>query len=442
MLDLNALDRRGFLKAAGFSALAATAGSRRALASALENEDRRCILLWMSGGPSQLDTFDPKPGHVNAGPVEGIETAVPGVRFSEYLPNLAERAGDLYVVRSMKTKEGDHGRATEFVRTGHLPGGVIDYPSIGALAGAALADGAADLPPFVSVLPTRALAPAGFSSGFLGPKFAPLVIGENAAAATAELAEIDRLLKVENLTPPVAAERQSRRIALLKRMQQGFRDSHPDAPVVGHASAYERALRMMSPRTAEAFDLTGEPEPLRRRYGVNPFGQGCLLARRLLERGVRFVDVTLSGVAGQPQLGWDSHADNFNLVGNLCGVLDPAWATLLDDLRDRGLLDSTLVIWMGEFGRTPTINANGGRDHFPDAWSAVLAGGPVRGGQVVGATSTDGREIVDRPVSVPDFLATALTALGVDDLAENMSNVGRPIRVIDSEAVVLQDALA
>jgi hypothetical protein len=199
----------------------------------------------------------------------------------------------------------------------------------------------------------------------------------------------------------------------------------------------------MRSAAAKAFDLTGEKDALRDRYGRSLFGQGCLLARRLVERGVPFVEVTLSSVPGQRNaIGWDTHTNNFDTLAPLCGLLDRAWSALLDDLADRGLLATTTVVWAGEFGRTPKINPQTGRDHWAVSWSTVLAGGGIKGGQAVGATSEDGAEVKDRPVPVPDFLATVCTALGLDPAKQNMSNVGRPIRLVEPGAVPVKEVLS
>ncbi|MBI1916043.1 MAG: DUF1501 domain-containing protein, partial [Planctomycetes bacterium] len=192
----------------------------------------------------------------------------------------------------------------------------------------------------------------------------------------------------------------------------------------------------------KAFELDKEPKELRDRYGRNLFGQGCLLARRLVERGVPFVEVTLNSVPNLQVFGWDTHQDNFNAVQKLSGVLDPAWATLLEDLKAKGLLDTTLIVWMGEFGRTPKINGNKGRDHWANSWSTVLSGGGIKGGQVVGKTSADGTTVEERPVPVSDLLATIATALGIDPTKQNRSNVGRPIRITDPGSKPIQEVLA
>jgi hypothetical protein len=217
-------------------------------------------------------------------------------------------------------------------------------------------------------------------------------------------------------------------------MEVPFLASRPGQGTATHVTAYDRAVRLQRQAAARTFDLSEEPGPLRDRYGRSLFGQGCLLARRLVERGVPFVEVTLGG--------WDTHDNNFEQVKTLCEVLDPAWATLMEDLGDRGLLDSTLVVWMGEFGRTPGINPRSGRDHYPAAWSAVLGGGGIRGGQAVGKTSKDGMSVEERPVKVPDLMATICLALGLDPKKQNMSNVARPIRLADPSAVPVKEVLA
>jgi uncharacterized protein (DUF1501 family) len=209
---------------------------------------------------------------------------------------------------------------------------------------------------------------------------------------------------------------------------------------LSHQTAYLRAARLMRSSAARAFNLDEEPAALRDAYGRNQFGQGCLLARRLVERGVPFVEVSIGGRLGA--MAWDAHDNNFEVVRELSPVLDAAWATLLDDLTARGLLDSTVIVWMGEFGRAPKINESSGRDHHPNAWSTVLAGGGLRCGQVIGKTSPDGMAVVERPVSVADLLATVCHAVGIDPLKQNVSNVGRPIRIADKTARPIQEALS
>ena len=391
--------------------IAAAAGGRR--------PPKACILLWMAGGPSQIDTLDPKPGHRNGGPTRAIPTSVPGIQISENLPGVAAQMKDIALVRSMSTREGDHGRATQLMMTGYRPmGGAVEYPVLGSLVSHRLTPEDSQLPGFISVSPFRL---GNLGPGFLGPRYAPLMVSgaSNDPATRANLA-------VENLDPiGIGRDAMSERQRLLDLMRAGVPPGSTAA--AKHQSVYDAAMRMVRTRGEGAFDLEEEPAELRDAYGRSRFGQGCLLARRLVERGVPFIEVTLDSADGAS---WDSHLDNFKTVASMCQVLDPAWSTLLSDLRTRGLLDSTLVVWMGEFGRTPRINTTTGRDHFPDAWSVALAGSPVAGGQVIGQTSDDGMEVTDRKVSAADLFATVLEAIGIPSTADNAAG-DRPIPIVD-----------
>jgi hypothetical protein len=391
----------------------------------------------MNGGPSQLDTFDLKPGHANGGPFQEIATDVPGIRLSEHLPAMARWASRLAIVRSMSTKEADHGRASYLVRTGYAQQGAVQYPTFGSLIAKELGQAEAALPNFISIAPYRIANKSAYGSGFLGPRFAPFLVGDvtREMSQRQEAAGYLDALQVADLKPslPLPDARRAARLDLHNWLEKRFADERPDIPAQSHQTSYQRALRLMQTSAAAAFDLNEGPAKLRDAYGRSLFGHGCLLARRLVQRGVPFVEVSLGGVASGG-MGWDCHVGNFDTVRRLCAVLDPAWSTLMQDLDDHGLLDSTLVIWMGEFGRTPHINGAAGRDHYPLAWSAVLGGGGIRGGQVVGRTSDSGATVEDRPISVPELLATACRALGIDPHATNPSNVGRPIHLVDYTA--------
>jgi len=425
-----------------------TSGWIEALAADTASDPRRrksCILLWMTGGPSQTDTFDPKPGHPNGGQFKAIETAVPGIFVSEHLPKLAKQMKDIAIIRSMSTKEGDHGRATFNLRTGYQQTGPIRYPTLGSLVAKELGRDDAELPNFVSIAPVRSFNPGAFGPGFLGPQYAPLVVGERAVIDTQGGTDARNLsFKVEDLNLPAGVDypRADARLGLLDSLRKEFLSSHPGVGPVSHQDAYLRAVRLMRSAAAKAFELEEEPAPVRDAYGRTAFGQGCLLARRLVERGVPFVEVSLSSADGGMAAGWDTHQQNFETVKKLSEVLDPAWAALMNDLRAHGLLDSTLIVWMGEFGRTPKINAQAGRDHFPAAWTTVLAGGGIKGGQLIGSSGADGMEAKERPVSVPDFLATVAKGLGIDPMAQNDSGIGRPIRIVDPKAKPIQEVLA
>ncbi len=346
-------------------------------------------------------------------------------------------------IRSMQSKEGDHERATFYLRTGYRPQGPVHYPTLGSLISRELGSDISDLPNFVSISPFRIFSPGAYGPGFLGPQYAPVVIGDYRFGSQ-NGNEYEKNLKVQNMERPAHVEsiQLDARLKMLAEMETGFAEARPGLMAQSHQTAYQQAVRMMRSDAVKAFELEEEPDKLRDEYGRTQFGQSCLLARRLVERGVPFVEVSLNSVNGQQFFGWDTHGNNFDQVKALSGVLDPGWATLIKDLKDRGLLETTTIVWMGEFGRTPNINGSKGRDHYPAAWSTVLCGGKVKGGQVVGKTNASGMSVEDRPVNVPDLLATVVKSLGIDPMKQNMSNVGRPIRIADPEAKPIEEILA
>jgi hypothetical protein len=434
------LSRRQLLRVGAVSTAVSMSGWMGRLARAAEDAKakpkRSCILLWMNGGPSTIDLWDLKVGHENGGPYKEIEAA-PGLMIGEHLPKVAKHGSRLAVLRGMSTKEGDHARGTYLMRTGQLPGAAgIQYPSVGALVSKELGDPLAELPNFISVAPQRFFSQEAFGPGFLGPAHAPLVVGDNQNFGNPAGDGVDAVLKVADLDRPreVDEAAAAARLDLLRGMQEDFAAGRPGTVAKSHAAAYDRAVRLMKSEGGKVFDLTTEKAEVRDRYGRNLFGQGCLLARRLVEKGVPFVEVTLGN--------WDTHGNNFEQVKNLCGTLDAAWAALMDDLKDRGLLDSTTIVWMGEFGRTPKINQGRGRDHFPNAWSTVLAGGGIKGGQAVGKTSKDGTTVEERPTATRDMLASLCLALGIDFEKTNPSNVGRPIRIVDKPCDPVTEVVA
>ena len=439
-LRTNRLGRREWLRAAGLGmGLVGASGSgwlprlARAAADAPQRR-RQCIVLWMPGGPSQMDTFDLKPGHANGGPFQEIETSAAGMRISEHLPKLAKQAHHLALLRGVSTKEGDHGRGTYLMHTGRPPQGPIRYPSVGAMLGKELVDAASGIPSYVSVSPFRVFNPEAFGPGFLGPRYSPLTVGALDQQQGGVPSDSDGYaqLRVDDLAPPseVSPARFQTRVELWRTMQAKFLARRPAPGAVAQDTIYRSALNLMGHEVVRAFDLTQEPGDVRDAYGKGRFGQGCLLARRLIESGVPFVEVALNGQGG---LGWDTHSDNFNAVRQLSGELDAGWAQLLTDLEQRGLLESTTILWMGEFGRTPKINGSTGRDHFPVAWSCVLGGGGVKGGMVHGRTSADGMEATDGKMDVGDVLATLCAALGLPPEKENVSSEGRPIKLAEGK---------
>ena len=407
-----AMNRRSFIRRIAGGTLAAGALSwldvMTLKAAELRERGMSCILLWMAGGPSQFETFDPKPGEDTGGPTKTIQTALPGIEIAGAWPNVAKAMGDISLVRSMTNREGNHQRASYQLHTGYVPTGTVKHPAFGSIVASELGDFDLTLPHFVSVGQT--LGP-----GFLGVDYAPFVV-QNPSEMPA------------NVTIPVSRERFSRRLSLLKRLQQDFASSGGKARVEDQLALYDRASQMVLSPDIKAFDLSDEKTELREAYGQNTFGQGCLLARRLVEAGVTFIEVRSNG--------WDTHQNNFDRTATLAAQVDPGFATLVTDLKQRGLLDKTLVIWMGEFGRTPRINGNTGRDHYPRAFNLAMAGAGIRGGRVIGKTSKEGTEVADRPVSVADLFCTWCHALKIDPRKENMSPLGRPIKLVDGGSPV------
>jgi uncharacterized protein (DUF1501 family) len=403
MLQLSAAGVLGTSFSGWFNVLATRA------AQTGQRTTKRCILLWMDGGPSHKDTFDLRPGTEQGGPFQQIQTNVSGIQISEHFPQFAQLMNHAAIIRSMSTPEGAHARAKYNMHTGYREGqGGVVYPSLGAHVAKELGNSDFPLPNFVSI------GNRSYGSGFLGPRYQPLVVN-------------DAVRGVENLRSFVGTQQFDNRVNLLDELDQGFSHTHPDAhPAVAHRTTYQRAVTLMRDRGARAFDISAEPQAARTAYGSGRFGEGCLLARRLIEAGVQFVEVTLGG--------WDTHQNNFERVRQLSNQVDPAMSQLVKDLRDRGLLDSTLVVWMGDFGRTPRINQRGaqpGRDHYPRAWSSVMIGGGIRGGQVIGRTDAEAATVVERPVGTLDFMATVCNILGIDHTKQNHAPNGRPIRIVD-----------
>jgi hypothetical protein len=404
--------RRGFLSA-GLAGIAVALGSRSfggiaradtpATSPALGTA-KSCVVLWMNGGPSHIDTFDPKPGSKVAGPAKAIDTAVGGLQFSEHLPALAAMANRLAVIHGMSSKEGNHQRAQEYGRTGHVPNPTVAAPAIGAWISKYRPKQGLALPGYVS------LGGPSQGGGFLGNEYDPLVIASPGAPP-------DDMLPFQAL----GADRDAKRRAMRDMLDADFASKTGDKRVTTRGAILGRATAMMRSSDAKAFAIDDEPEAVKAAYGDTAFGRGCLTARRLIEKGVPFVEVTLDG--------WDTHQDNFDRTAKLMGALDPAASTLLKELEDRHLLDSTLVVCMGDFGRTPDINGNDGRDHFPQAWSAWMAGGGIRGGVVHGETDGEGRKVVKDETHVQDVLATMADRLGLDPTTEERTPMGRPITV-------------
>ena len=408
--------RRDFLRTLTATSLVAGTGSWTdaiaASAEQMRSQGKACILLWMQGGPSQFETFSPKPDHANGGETKAIGTSVPGIQIAENLPHCATMVDEMAIIRSMASKEGNHQRATYLLHHGYLPMGGVNFPSLGSNVAHQIGNSANQLPNFVRI--GGRLANSG-GGGFLGVDYDPLIL-RNANKPP------------ENTTPLTSTGRFHHRLQLLDSMEGSFA-AHGGAEIVAdHRKLVESAADMiMSPRM-EAFDLDKEPTSLKEEYGQGDFATGCMMARRLVEQGVTFVEVVSNG--------WDTHVDGFNRTRDLTGQIDRPMAALIRDLKQRGMLEKTLVVWLGEFGRTPKVNPRAGRDHFPRAFNAMLAGGGVRGGQVIGATDKSGTEVSERPVAIKDFFRSIYYTLGIDADQENISRVGRPIKLVDGGEVV------
>lgn len=377
---------------------------------------KRCVFIYLQGGPSHLDTFDLKPGHKNGGEFKPLETAVSGIQISEHFPNLAKEMKDICIVRSMTTKEGNHERGRYLVHTGYAPQAAVQHADWGSVLSHESGDEQFDLPAFVSV------GGGSYTGGYFGSQHSPFAI-QRASQPLEDVA----------LPAGVSKERYEERRKLLKDLDTRFEKKTSSPAVEPHKNIYNRADRLMKSPLLEAFDINKEEAKSRDSYGTDEFGKGCLLARRLIEAGVTCVQVALNG--------WDTHQNNFAQVQKLSGQLDLGMTQLIRDLRSRGLLKDTIVMCFGEFGRTPKINSNGGRDHHPRTWSAVFAGGGIKGGQVIGATTDDGENVKDHPVTIPDLYRTLGSQFGVDTQQVNFAGP-RPITLVDKTGVMIPEMLA
>ncbi|HLY10905.1 MAG TPA: DUF1501 domain-containing protein [Planctomycetota bacterium] len=402
--------RRDFIKIAfGASAAAALSGKflLPAYSATAPATAKSVILLWMQGGPSQLETFDPKPGTETGGPHKAVDTKTPGLFVSEHLPRLAQASDQFSVLRTLFSKDPNHDTARYLLHTGYRTDPTVDHPHLGSLLAQELGSHAEGLPGCI----TLGKDP-GAGSGYLPSELSPLLIEK-----------IENPLEDLKLAQGVTSFRLGDREKLLWAQNEGFAADHADGRVDSQRKAYERAFSLMRSPNLKAFDLSSEKEETRTLYGSSAFGRACLMARRLIESGVRFVEVSLAD--------WDTHADNFNRTKGLMEQLDPGMSGLLTDLGRRRMLEETLVVWMGEFGRTPRINGGKGRDHWTRTFCAALAGGGIAGGRVLGATDALGMDAVDRPVSVQDLFATMYGQLGVDPTKKYLTPSGRPVKILE-----------
>ncbi len=410
------MSRRHFMShLAGAAALAApaTAFTNTLLANAedMKKRHKAAILLWMGGGPSTMDIWDLKPGTATGGPFKQISTSADGVAISEHMPLMAQQMHQMAVVRSMSTREADHMRGRYYMHTGYVPNPNVEHPSYGAVIAHELAAQVPELeiPPFVSV------GGGSVGPGFLGMTWAPFVVDSSG--------------RVRNLDMGIDQARVQQRLEMLATIEKRFIGEDRGGSAQDHAKVLDRTVKLMTSEQMKAFKVDEEPEAVRERYGTAGFGRGCLMARRLVEQGVPFVEVDLGG--------WDNHQGIFTtLADTKLPELDQAMSALVEDLVQRGLYDDTAVIWMGEFGRTPNINGDGGRDHWARSWSVVVGGAGFRRGVVVGETSSDGKEIVTEPYSSQDMMASVLKSLGISLETTFTAANGRPMKIANSGRVI------
>lgn len=409
------MSRRHFMShLAGASAMTIPAmtltNSLRASAADLKSRRKAAILLWMGGGPSTIDMWDLKPGATTSGPFSPISTTG-DLQISEHLPMVAQQMHHLSVIRSMSTREADHGRGRYYMHTGYVPNPNVEHPSYGSVLSHELMDQRPELeiPPFVAV------GGGSVGPGFLGMSWAPFVVNSNG--------------EVKNLKMGLDKDRLLRRMATLSLVEKGFIKEKRGSAAVEHAKILDKTLSLMTSEQMDAFRVRKEPQNVQERYGTNGFGRGCLMARRLVETGVPFVEVDLGG--------WDNHSNIFDtLRDNKLPTLDRAMSALVEDLEARGMLQDTAIICMGEFGRTPRINGNAGRDHWARAWSVVVGGAGMQGGLAIGSTNEDGTQVESEPYSSQDVMATVCKALGISLETTFTSKNGRPMKIANGGKII------
>ena len=410
----NGMNRRHFMThLAGASALTGTAlamgQTLHAHANTLKKNNKAAILLWMGGGPSTMDIWDLKPGANTGGPFKPIATNG-DVQICEHMPMMAKNMDKMAIVRNMSTREADHMRGRYYMHTGYVPNPNIVHPSYGSIVAHQLAESRSelDIPPFVSV------GGGSEGPGFLGMSWAPFSVDSNG--------------RVQNLNMNIRPDRLTQRMQALKMMETGFINDNRGFAAAEHAKVLGKTLNLMSSQQMSAFRVDEESPEVQERYGENNFGKGCLMARRLVEAGVPFVEVNLGG--------WDNHQNIFTTLENKLPQLDRGMSALLEDLAQREILDDTAVIWMGEFGRTPRINGNTGRDHWARSWSAVVGGAGMNSGIAVGKTNEDGTRVEGTSYSSEDLMATVCKSLGISLDTTFTSLSGRPMKIANSGKLI------
>jgi len=419
------MSRRHFMQhLAGASALALPAinftNALAANSETMRKKHKACILLWMGGGPSTMDIWDLKPGTNTGGPFTPISTSG-DMQICEHMPMMAKQMHHMAIVRSMSTREADHNRGRYYMHTGYVPNTTIEHPSYGAVVAHELADQVPNLeiPPFVSV------GGGSVGPGFLGMTYAPFVVDSNG--------------NVRNLDMGMEQDRLQQRLMTLKAIEDSFVAQGRGAAPRDHEEILKKTVSLMTSKQMAAFKTDKEPKEVLERYGIigntgrgmggnTGFARGCLMARRLVEEGVPFVEVDFGG--------WDNHANIFNTFETKLPQLDTPMSALVEDLAQRGMLEDTAIVWMGEFSRTPRINGTTGRDHWARSWSVAVGGGKIKGGQAIGATNDDGTEVATEPYSSEDLMASVLKALDISLEKTFTSKNNRPMKIANSGRVI------
>jgi hypothetical protein len=398
------MNRRSFLS--GFSALPLI-GAMSSHADEMKKNNKSAILLWMGGGPSTMDIWDLKPKAPTGGPFRPISTTG-DVQICEHMPEMAKQMHNMAIVRSMSTREADHMRGRYYMHTGYVPNPSIEHPSYGAVLANQLDRDDLEIPQFVSV------GGGSMGAGFLGAQYNPFSVNSDGRIRNLDMKVDERLIQ---------------RAYALDLIESNFINQKRGSLAKDHQSVLKQAFNLLTSEQMEAFKVAGEPEAVKERYGDNGFGKGCLMARRLVEVGVPFIEVNLGG--------WDNHQNiHPTLKDNKLPMLDKGMSALTEDLEQRGLLEDTAIIWMGEFSRTPRINGNAGRDHWARSWSIVVGGAGMNGGIAVGATNDDGTKVITDPYSSQDVMASVCKALGIPLSTTFTSNSGRPMKIANSGKII------
>lgn len=379
----------------------------QAHAEDVRKNQKSCILMWMGGGPPTIDIWDLKPGSKNGGEFRPIATKAPGIEICEHMSQTAQVMDELSLVRAMSTREADHGRGRYYMHTAYVPNPTVVHPTFGSVVSYELGPQRShlEIPAFISI------GGGSGSPGYLGMAHAPFRVDSNGRIRNAKMEGVDQ-------------GRLGQRLAMLDVIETNFIESNRGEAPQSHKDVYKKAVNLMTSEQRRAFKVDEEPPKVREAYGETNFGQGLLMARRLVELGVPFVEVNLGG--------WDTHSNNFETLRQKLPTMDQAIASLVADLRERGMLEHTVLVWMGEFGRTPRINQSVGRDHYASAWTVMLGGGGLNGGVAVGETDKDGKEVASDKTYLPgDIWATVAQALGIPLDTVHTSKRGRPMKIAD-----------